>query len=62
MELTENLLWLLKQAFYFSLTGERRDQRPRGQHGPRCADWLRPGLSGANWAVPISPRAWRCGC
>jgi len=55
MELTENILWLLKQAFYFSLTTVNDAiSIPRGQHAPnRCV--LRqlstkPGLSGADLA------------
>ena len=56
MELTENILWLLKQAFYFSLTsGERRDQRATVSARPRsvcCASCPTSPVC----PVPISPR------
>ncbi|PQE00221.1 MarR family winged helix-turn-helix transcriptional regulator [Mycolicibacterium parafortuitum] len=62
MELTDNILWLLKQAFYFSLTSVNEAV---GEHGVSTAQIgvLRqlsnePGLSGAELArrLLISPQ------
>ena len=43
MELTDNILWLLKQAFYFSLTTvNEASQRVTASAPPRsacCANW-----------------------
>jgi DNA-binding MarR family transcriptional regulator len=54
VELTDNLLWLLKQAFYFSLTTVNEAVKP---HGVSTAPLgvlrqlaLEPGLSGAELA------------
>lgn len=63
IELTDNILWLLKQAFYFSLTSVNEAV---SEHGVSTAQIgvLRqlsnePGLSGAELArrLLISPRA-----
>src|ERR1700733_9799782 len=62
MELTENILWLLKQAFYFSLTTVNDAISPHGvstaQIGVLRQLSKEPGLSGAELArrLLISPQ------
>src|ERR1700758_700856 len=62
MELTENLLWLLKQAFYFSLTSINDAMKVHGvstaQIGVLRQLANEPGLSGAELArrLLISPQ------
>jgi DNA-binding MarR family transcriptional regulator len=62
MELTENILWLLKQAFYFSLTTVNDAISPHGvstaQIGVLRQLSNEPGLSGAELArrLLISPQ------
>src|SRR6478735_10160982 len=62
MELTDNLLWLLKQAFYFSLTSVNEAISPHGvstaQIGVLRQLANEPGLSGAELArrLLISPQ------
>src|ERR1700733_3290450 len=62
MELTENILWLLKQAFYFSLTTVNDAISPHGvstaQIGVLRQLSKEPGLSGADLArrLLISPQ------
>src|SRR5690606_3857221 len=62
MELTDNILWLLKQAFYFSLTSVNDAVKPHGvstaQIGVLRQLTNQPGLSGAELArrLLISPQ------
>ncbi|MGW0160087.1 MarR family winged helix-turn-helix transcriptional regulator [Mycobacterium sp. NPDC003323] len=62
MELTDNILWLLKQAFYFSLTTVNDAVKPHGvstaQIGVLRQLTNEPGLSGAELArrLLISPQ------
>ena len=62
MELTDNILWLLKQAFYFSLTTVNEAVSSRGvstaQIGVLRQLSNEPGLSGAELArrLLISPQ------
>lgn len=62
MELTDNILWLLKQAFYFSLTSVNEAISPHGvstaQIGVLRQLANEPGLSGAELArrLLISPQ------
>src|SRR6185312_9585493 len=61
-ELTDNILWLLKQAFYFSLTSVNDAVKPHGvstaQIGVLRQLTNQPGLSGAELArrLLISPQ------
>ncbi|KUI27087.1 MarR family transcriptional regulator [Mycobacterium sp. IS-1742] len=54
LELTDNILWLLKQAFYFSLTTVNEAVSEHGvstaQIGVMRQLWNEPGLSGAELA------------
>jgi DNA-binding MarR family transcriptional regulator len=62
MELTENILWLLKQAFYFSLTTVNDAISPHGVSAAQVGVLRQlsnePGLSGAELArrLLISPQ------
>src|ERR1043165_9939727 len=62
IELTDNVLWLLKQAFYFSLTSVNDAVKPHGvstaQIGVLRQLANEPGLSGAELArrLLISPQ------
>jgi DNA-binding MarR family transcriptional regulator len=62
IELTDNILWLLKQAFYFSLTSVNDAVKPHGvstaQIGVLRQLANQPGLSGAELArrLLISPQ------
>ena len=62
IELTDNILWLLKQAFYFSLTAVNDAVKPHGvstaQIGVLRQLANQPGLSGAELArrLLISPQ------
>lgn len=62
VELTDNILWLLKQAFYFSLTSVNDSVKPHGvstaQIGVLRQLANQPGLSGAELArrLLISPQ------
>ncbi|KRD07975.1 MarR family transcriptional regulator [Mycobacterium sp. Root265] len=62
VELTDNVLWLLKQAFYFSLTSVNDAVKPHGvstaQIGVLRQLTNQPGLSGAELArrLLISPQ------